>query len=587
MANSRTIASPDKKGPQKSSFSLNSILTAADETAYYWDLATDKMVWAPNAPQILGIEDLNLLRTGAGYGTLITQGLPRSRRETILNSGKEQDERGTGYSIQYSLGKDRNGDCLWVEDHGRWSKAADGTPARAKGVVRLIGERHEREQKLNYLSRHDQLTGQMNRGELWEAISDALLDSSGSDNSYALMVVGINNLLMINDAFGFDTGDEVIAAIAGRIRKQLREGDIIGRFSSNKFGLLLEDASPAAMAGTAERLLRSIRDDVIKTSLGPVAVTISIGGVLLPDQAETVSEAIGFALEALARAKAKPHDMFIAFNPDEGKTETRKRNREIADELIVALRQQRLVLALQPIVRSDTLETEIHECLLRIKKPDGEIVSGGNYIPVAEKLGLIRLLDYRVLELAVDVARHHPELTLTINVSGLTATDNNWLELLKSLTAGDLSLTRRLIIEITETAAIQDIEESCLFVKQVKQLGCRVAMDDFGTGYNSFRNLQMLGLDLVKIDGSFVENMLENRDDQIFVKMLADLARQFNLEVVAECVGDEKTIKMLHDMGITYLQGYHLGEPVLALPEDYRKAAPINETTQGPEPGAS
>lgn len=571
MANSQKTDPPARGPEHPATFSLNSILTAAGETAYYWDLSSDKIVWAPNAPDILNIKDINLLRTGSVFSTQISQGLTSPRRETLLASTGKTDERGTFFSIQYALGDDDNGDPIWLEDHGRWMANADGTPACAKGVVRLITERHGKEQRLNFLSRHDHLTGQINRGELWEYISDALLTSTTSDESYALMIVGINNLLMVNDAFGFDTGDEVIAAIARRLRKQLRECDIIGRFSSNKFGILIEESSPSTMASTAERMLRSVRNDVIMTSLGPVAVTISIGGVLIPDQAETVSEAIGFALEALAQAKAKPHDMFVPFVTNKDKTETRKRNREIADELVVAIREQRLVLALQPIVRSDTLKPEIYECLLRIKKPNGEIVSGGDYIPVAEQLGLIRLVDYRVLELAIDVARYHPDLTLTVNVSGLTATDNNWLELLTSLTNGDLSLTKRLIIEITETAAIQDVEESCLFVKRVKQLGCRVAMDDFGTGYNSFRNLQVLGIDMVKIDGSFVENMLENKDDQIFVKALADLANQFNLDVVAECVGDEQTIEMLHGFGIKYLQGYHLGKPELALPEQYRK----------------
>ncbi len=558
-------------GSKEAEFSLNAILTAAGETAYYWDLTSDRIVWAPNAPTILNVKDINLLRTGYSFETLISQGLTKSRRDTLLAANRKLDQQDALFSIQYALGKGANGNPIWIEDHGRWTTDNNGKPTVVKGVVRLICERYEKEQKLDFLSRHDQLTGQINRGELWEAISDAFLISAESEDTYALLVIGINNLLMINDAFGFDTGDEVIAAIARRLRSQLRDTDIIGRFSSNKFGLLLTDTSPAAMAGTAERLLRSIRDEVIETSLGPVAVTISIGGIMVPEQADNVSEAFGFALESLAKAKAKSYDLFVAFDPSEDKKEIRKRNRDIADELILALRQQRLVLALQPIVHSDTLKTEIHECLLRIKKPNGEIVSGGDYIPVAEKLGLIRLVDYRVLELAIDVAHHHPELTLTINVSGLTATDNNWLDLLRSLTKGDLSLTNRLIIEITETAAIQDVEESCLFVKRVKELGCRVAMDDFGTGYNSFRNLQLLGIDMVKIDGSFIENMLENKDDQLFVKLLADLANAFDLEMVAECVGDEKTINMLRDMGVKYLQGYHLGKPILALPEEYRK----------------
>ncbi len=573
MTNPQKTDKSSRGSEKAAEFSLNNILTAAGETAYYWDLVSDKIVWAPNAPEILQVDDIDLLRTGFGFETLICSGLASSRRDTMLAADSDENEQGHLFSLQYAL--DCGNDLLWLEDHGRWSAGKDGSPAIARGVVRAINDRHDKEQKLDFLSRHDHLTGQINRDVLWEAISDAIMESSDSEKSWALMVVGINNLAMINDAFGFETGDEVIATIARRLRSQLRDTDTIGHFSSNKFGILLEDAGPAAMAGTAERLLRSIRDEVIETGPGPVAVTISIGGVLIPEQATTVSQAIGSTLKSLDKAKAKPHDMFVAFNPAEDNRKTRRRNREIADELISAIRQQRLVLALQPIVHSDTLEPAIHECLLRIKRTDGEIVSGGEYIPVAEQLGLIRLVDYRVLELAVDVARYHPDLTLTINVSGLTATDNNWLGLLCSLTGGDRSLTSRLIIEITETAAIQDVEESCLFVSQVKQLGCRVAMDDFGTGYNSFRNLQMLGIDMVKIDGSFIENMLENTDDQIFVKLLADLAKQFNLDIVAENVGDEKIIRMLQDFGIDYLQGYHLGKPILALPEEYRNNKPI------------
>ena len=224
---------------KEADFSINAILTAADETAYYWDLASDRIVWAPNAPTILNIKDISLLRTGYGFETLISQGLSNSRRDTLLASNRKVDQQDAMFSIQYALGKDAHGDPLWLEDHGRWTTDDAGTPNIVKGVVRLINERHEKEQKLDFLSRHDQLTGQINRGELWEAISDAFLISAESENSYALLVVGINNLLMINDAFGFDTGDEVIAAIARRLRSQLRDTDIIGRFSSNKFGLLL------------------------------------------------------------------------------------------------------------------------------------------------------------------------------------------------------------------------------------------------------------------------------------------------------------------------------------------------------------
>ena len=579
-AHSNTAAAPASAGASigtgvaaPADYSLNSIMTAAGETAYYWDLLSDKIVWAPNAPAILGVSNIRDLRTGDAYDALILEGLRDGRRQALLDTEiGPQEALGVPFSIQYRFGAQPKNEPLWLEDHGRFELDANGRPFAAKGVVRIITDRYDHEQHLDYLSRHDPLTGQFNRRELCEAVGDALMSAGADGDSHAFMLVSINNLFTINEAFGFDTGDEVIAAVAKRLRRGMRDEDVIGRFSSSKFGLLLSHMGESAMAAAAERMLRAVRDEVIGTSLGPVAVTISIGGVLIPQYAEKVSEAVGYAQEALAKSRARPHDMFTAFAPGKDKQETRRRNREIANELLAALNEQRLALALQPIVDVNTLKTVHHECLLRIRQKDGDYKSAGDSILVAEQLGLIRLLDYRVLELAIDVAYHQPDYSLTINVSGLTTTDKGWLELLASLIDGDRQLSSRLIIEITETAALQDIEESRRFVQQVKQLGCRVAMDDFGTGYNSFRNLQLLGLDMVKIDGSFIENMRHNADDQLFVKILCDLARQFDLKVVAENVGDEETVALLRKAGVTHLQGYHFSQPVLALPEEYRNA---------------
>ena len=175
MSNAQKPGSQATSASKQADFSLNAILSAAGETAYYWDLASDRIVWAPNAPDILNIKDTNLLRTGYGFETLISQGLSKSRRDTLLASNRKVDQQNALFSIQYALGKDQNGNPLWLEDHGQWTTNEKGEPTIVKGVVRLINERHEKEQKLDFLSRHDQLTGQINRGELWEAISDAFL----------------------------------------------------------------------------------------------------------------------------------------------------------------------------------------------------------------------------------------------------------------------------------------------------------------------------------------------------------------------------------------------------------------------------
>jgi len=191
-------------------------------------------------------------------------------------------------------------------------------------------------------------------------------------------------------------------------------------------------------------------------------------------------------------------------------------------------------------------------------------VSAGEFIEVAEQLGLSRLIDRRTLELSIDILKQHPSLCLSLNVSSLTTGDHEWLVALHRLTSGRRSLTERLTIEITETTAIHDLDQSVNFVDTLKELGCKVAIDDFGAGYTSFRNLKFLGVNMVKIDGSFVKNLADDKDDRVFVKSFIELAEAFGIETVAEWVGDERTAKLLIETGVTYMQGYHFGKPQLA-----------------------
>ena len=163
--------------------------------------------------------------------------------------------------------------------------------------------------------------------------------------------------------------------------------------------------------------------------------------------------------------------------------------------------------------------------------------------------------------MSVDLLKQHPELRLSVNVSGLTCSDHEWLVTLQRLTGGRNDLTSRMIIEITETAAIQDLDQSINFVDTLKELGCRVAIDDFGAGYTSFKNLKLLNVDMVKIDGAFVKNLADDTSDQIFIKTMIDLANTFGMETVAEWVGDKQSVDHLVKAGITYLQGFYYGLP--------------------------
>ncbi len=295
-----------------------------------------------------------------------------------------------------------------------------------------------------------------------------------------------------------------------------------------------------------------------------MAASISIGGVLIPEQATSVQEALSNALQALDLAKQKRFDCFASYEPKRGHALVRQRNIEIADDVTSALNQNRMVLMLQPIVDCTTLEVKHYECLLRMEKNDGSRISAGEFIPVAEQLGMAHLIDERTLEMTIELLKLHPTLTVALNVSGLTPSNQEWLAALHRLTGGRRSLTERLIIEITETAVMTDIDQTIMFVDTLKELGCQVAIDDFGAGYTSFKNLKMLAIDMVKIDGTFIKNLPDDPQDLVFIKALRDLAKSLGMKTVAEWVQDQATVDILREAGIDLLQGYFCGEPINA-----------------------
>ena len=545
---------------------LVAILSAVQETAYAWDMAGDRIEWAANACSVLGVRSPEAIATGTDFQFLIAPEHIRRRNDAVVLAAAHRSEGSAEFRVQYRFtpGGRRSDTSLWLEDHGQCTLDAHGQPEHIRGVIRVINERYWEEQRLLHRSDHDELTGQLNRIRLTEALGAILARAERTRQSCCFLMVAVDNMATINDSFGFEVGDEVIAAVAHIIRSRLRGGDSIGRYSSNKFGIILNDCGPGAMRIAAERFIKSVRDTTIRTAACQLSATVSIGGVLLPEQASTVPQVLGHALQALERAKTRRHDGFNAYEPSAATDSERRRNISIADEVISALNENRMLLALQPIVDTKTRKPALYECLLRMEKPDGTIVSAGEFIPLAEQLGLSRFIDRRVLELAVAFAKAHPMFRLSINVSSLTCGDHEWLVALHRLTGGRRQITERLTIEITETAAINDLDVSIAFVDTLKELGCKVAIDDFGAGYTSFKNLKTLNVDMVKIDGSFIRNLTSEPDNQVFIKTLVEIAETFHLETVAEWVGDEETAQMMAKAGITHQQGFYFGRPVLA-----------------------
>lgn len=190
-------------------------------------------------------------------------------------------------------------------------------------------------------------------------------------------------------------------------------------------GIILHDCGPGAMRIAAERFMKGVRDHTIATSACHLTATLSVGGVILPDQADSVQNALNYALHALDRAKSKRFDCFMTYEPFGAAETTRRRSISVADDVIAALDNHRMRLVLQPMIGAKTNKPEIYECLLRMERPDGSIV-GGRFTPIAEQLGLSRLIDRRTLELSIAILKRNDDITLSLNVSGLTCTDHEW-----------------------------------------------------------------------------------------------------------------------------------------------------------------
>jgi diguanylate cyclase (GGDEF)-like protein len=538
------------------------ILSSIGEVVYDWDIATDRLSWGPNLAETLGPAAAGDLSRGLAFGERVASESGVSRYDVVMLSDKEDAGDGVPFQIVYALSPPREtgpASLVWVEDTGRWFAGEDRKPARAHGVLRVVTERHELERKLAIGSQIDPLTGVLNRAQLAEHVNRYLAQSERSLKPFAVLLVALENLFALNRTYGYDAGDEVIAGLAGRLRANVRSCDIVARHAGNKFALVLQDCDTEQTAAVANRLLDLVRRAPFETAAGPIPATIRIGGVIAPREGRVPHALFQHAEEALDLARQGNGKRFVAYSSSLAREDSRLRALQVADSVVSALNDRRVELAFQPIVQAATGEIAFHEALLRVRLPDGAVVEPASILPVAEKAGLVRLLDQRVMELALQALAADPSLRLSINCAIPSLLDPEWPERLRAALILNPGVAGRLIVEITETSLIEDFASTRNVIGDCKRLGVRVAMDDFGSGHTSFRNLRDLAFDMVKIDGAFVRNVATSADDRFFVRTLIDLARHLSLEIVAEWVEDEQTAGLLRDWGVDYIQGALFG----------------------------
>lgn len=396
--------------------------------------------------------------------------------------------------------------------------------------------------------------------EFIEALEKSIQKIINEHLSGSLLVVSISNLAMIINAYGHDTSELVMHDLLRKVEAILTPQDTIYRIQRDQLGIIVTNAYPEDTATLARRI-HTIIQNFGRDHFATVSLYImgAIGSVNFPSESASAHDALDKAYVAVNSMQSAPHRTYDMTRPE---ADHCRQQMGLANYLFKAYKENRLRLAYQPIINSKTGKAAHHEALLRLVNQSGKISSAGPLIPVAEKMGLIDIIDTMVMEMVVQELRNAPDIVLAFNVSNMTTEDSVWLDTLARLLKETPEIAPRLIVEITETAVLRDLRRTAFFVASIQSMGCQVALDDFGSGYTSFRQLKALSVDMVKIDGVFIKDLAQSADNQFFVKTLLDFAQGFGLTTVAEFVENGEITKILMEMGVDYMQGYYFGKPV-------------------------
>lgn len=468
-----------------------------------------------------------------------------------------RDEAG----IKCKNGQVRN--ISWIHSH---LHSVDDNGPVILSVGSDITDRKIAEQRISWLADHDSLTGLYNRRRFNELFLNTLKMSSRYKHSGALIFLDMDNFKTINDTQGHHTGDIVIQQVANTLKLLLRDTDIIARLGGDEFAIALHEIDNEGVIRVAKNINQELNKLCIPGLNSLQRLSASIGISHYPQHGSTVNELLSNADIAMYLAKERGRGCWHIFSDTELAKEKLENQVYWQHKIESALDNDEFLLHFQPIVNLQDNSISHYEALIRMRGSNEELIAPAPFIEVAEKTGLIREIDHWVLrhtmEKLDDISMNHTKkITLAINLSAHAFSDQSLLPLLTDLFRKSNINTENIIIEITETAALTDFSAACELITSIKQLGCYFALDDFGVGFASFYYLQQLPVDYIKIDGAFVRQLSQNRNNQILVKAITDVARGFGKKTIAEYVEDEDTLNLLKEYNVDYAQGYYLGKP--------------------------
>ncbi|MEA2156819.1 MAG: hypothetical protein QOE11_2959 [Solirubrobacteraceae bacterium] len=428
--------------------------------------------------------------------------------------------------------------------------------------------RRHYEENLQYLATHDPLTGLHNRSSFavqLDAHAD-LVRRYGSDG--ALLLLDLDHFKYVNDILGHQAGDQLIGRVSKVLAARLRDSDVLARLGGDEFAALLPRATERTARRVAEDLLEAVRAErIAMPGTNGRAITASIGIAMFEVSDDLCGEDILVNADlAMYDAKEAGRNQ-TAIHVGGEHPQARMRGRITwAERIRVAIEEDRFSLVAQPIIELATASMTQFEVLLRMQDGHGDLIPPGAFLSTAERLGMIQQIDAMTVARTLRAVAAQPGPCqawprVEINLSGASMGDPGMLRTIERELRETGLDPSRVIFEITETAAIANMAKAREFSDELVKLGCGFALDDFGAGFGSFYYLKHVPFDILKIDGEFVRECCSTRTDRLVIKAVVEIARGLGKQTVAEHVGDDATVALLRELGVTHGQGFHLGAP--------------------------
>jgi diguanylate cyclase (GGDEF)-like protein len=424
-------------------------------------------------------------------------------------------------------------------------------------------ERQTAEQ-LIYLAERDSLTGLYNRHRFQTELGRMLAETERHQSQGALLFFDLDEFKYINDTFGHRAGDAMLIRVAGAVSALVRRNEVIARLGGDEFAVLLPEANEAQAVQLAERIVRSISQIPFRFEQQNLRLTTSLGIALYPQHGSDTEELVARADAAMYQAKDAGKNAWRIYRPESDASREMLDRLSWQERIRNALENDLLRLHYQGVYHAADGTLSHLEVLVRmLDETDPErIILPGHFIGYAEKSGKIREIDRWVIAESVNMLARSPDMpSLAVNISGRSFDDPTLPQYIAERLSEQRVAPARLLVELTETSAVSDLHDAQRFIEALRQTGCLVCLDDFGTGFSSFAYLKHLRADVLKIDGLFIRDLPNDRDNQVFVKAIVDVARGMRKTTIAEFVEDAETLEMLRHFGVDMVQGYHLDMP--------------------------